>query len=89
MARVTYFQIQRTVEDSTLQMIEEMKKHKGEVNTLELVCLDYFVNVSLTILFRFYQELTLDVISKIALGQKDAKIFKNPHIETCRQIFSL
>ncbi|KAF8372682.1 hypothetical protein PRIPAC_79111 [Pristionchus pacificus] len=64
--------IQRTVEDSTLQMIEEMKKHKGEVNTLE-----------------FYQELTLDVISKIALGQKDAKIFKNPHIETCRQIFSL
>ncbi|GMS91872.1 hypothetical protein PENTCL1PPCAC_14047, partial [Pristionchus entomophagus] len=37
----------------------------------------------------FYQEFTLDVISKIALGQKDVRMFANPLMDQCRQIFSM
>ncbi|GMR30907.1 hypothetical protein PMAYCL1PPCAC_01102, partial [Pristionchus mayeri] len=36
----------------------------------------------------FYQEFTLDVISKIALGQKEVKMFENLLMNLCRQIFS-
>ncbi|KAF8384350.1 hypothetical protein PRIPAC_73492 [Pristionchus pacificus] len=36
----------------------------------------------------FYQEFTLDVICKIALGQKDVKMFENPYIDLVRNVFS-
>ncbi|GMT18695.1 hypothetical protein PFISCL1PPCAC_9992, partial [Pristionchus fissidentatus] len=39
-------------------------------------------------MLEFYQEFTLDVICKIALGQKDVEMFKNPLIDLCRQVFS-
>ncbi|GMS93964.1 hypothetical protein PENTCL1PPCAC_16139, partial [Pristionchus entomophagus] len=35
-----------------------------------------------------YQEFTLDIISKIALGKKDVKMFENPLMDQCRQIFA-
>ncbi|GMS97325.1 hypothetical protein PENTCL1PPCAC_19500 [Pristionchus entomophagus] len=36
----------------------------------------------------FFQEYTLDVISKVALGMKDAKMFHNEYVQICRDIFS-
>ncbi|GMR56367.1 hypothetical protein PMAYCL1PPCAC_26562, partial [Pristionchus mayeri] len=36
----------------------------------------------------FFQEYTLDVISKVALGMKDAKMFSNEYVQICKDIFS-
>ncbi|GMT21589.1 hypothetical protein PFISCL1PPCAC_12886 [Pristionchus fissidentatus] len=37
---------------------------------------------------RFYQEYTLDVICKVALGMHDIKMFENEYLNTCIEIFS-
>ncbi|GMR38840.1 hypothetical protein PMAYCL1PPCAC_09036 [Pristionchus mayeri] len=36
----------------------------------------------------FFQEYTMDVISKIALGMKDAKMFHNEYVQICRDVFN-
>ncbi|GMT19054.1 hypothetical protein PFISCL1PPCAC_10351, partial [Pristionchus fissidentatus] len=36
----------------------------------------------------FFQEYTLDVICKVALGMKDAKMFNNEYVDICKDIFS-
>ena len=36
----------------------------------------------------FFQEYTIDIISKVALGQKNVKMFCNPYLEECKLAFS-
>ncbi|GMT22203.1 hypothetical protein PFISCL1PPCAC_13500, partial [Pristionchus fissidentatus] len=35
----------------------------------------------------FFQEYTLDIICKVALGMRDVKMFNNPFLESCKGIF--
>jgi hypothetical protein len=42
----------------------------------------------LTSLSRFYQELTIDVIARIAMGQKESTLFSSPYLETVKRIFN-
>ncbi|GMT18694.1 hypothetical protein PFISCL1PPCAC_9991, partial [Pristionchus fissidentatus] len=65
--------IQLTVENSSSIMTEELKR-RSELGEVNML--------------EFYQEFTLDVICKIALGQKDVEMFKNPLMDLCRNIFS-
>ncbi|KAF8370580.1 hypothetical protein PRIPAC_77009, partial [Pristionchus pacificus] len=39
-------------------------------------------------MLEYYQEYTLDVICKIALGLRDVKMFNNEYLSTCREMFN-
>ncbi|CAI5440671.1 unnamed protein product [Caenorhabditis angaria] len=60
-----------TVEDSVFQILDVLEKKGGDQIDM----------------LEIYQEFTLDVIGRIAMGQEGSKIFENPLFSPVRQIF--
>ncbi|CAI2327041.1 unnamed protein product [Caenorhabditis sp. 36 PRJEB53466] len=63
-----------SVEDSAVEVMRLLEEKGGKGETLDML--------------DFYQEFTLDVIGKIAMGQVESKMFENPMLERVKAIFS-
>ncbi|CAI5440670.1 unnamed protein product [Caenorhabditis angaria] len=66
-----------TVEDTVFQILDHIDKKRADDDG------DRQINM-----LEIYQEFTLDVIGRIALGQEGSKVFENPIIELTRNIFT-
>ncbi|CAD6192052.1 unnamed protein product [Caenorhabditis auriculariae] len=64
--------IRQTVEDSALELLQHIEKHSNE----PINFLSYF------------QEFTMDVIGRIAMGQTETKMFHNPLLEPLKKFFT-
>ncbi|CAO4377788.1 unnamed protein product [Caenorhabditis nigoni] len=65
--------LKTTVEDSCVELLRHMEEQTAGGKPIELLT--------------FYQEFTLDVIGRIALGQTDSQMFKNPMLPYVRAVF--
>ncbi|GMT18690.1 hypothetical protein PFISCL1PPCAC_9987, partial [Pristionchus fissidentatus] len=65
-------QMRETIEDSSLQVIRD----------LELKCEKGEIDM-----LEYFQEYTMDIICKIALGQKDVEMFNNKYLQICKDVF--
>ncbi|CAB04112.1 Cytochrome P450 [Caenorhabditis elegans] len=65
--------IQVTVEDSALELLRHIEQHTAGGKAIDV--LEYF------------QEFTMDVIGRIAMGQPDSLMFKNPLLPCARDVF--
>ncbi|GMT18987.1 hypothetical protein PFISCL1PPCAC_10284, partial [Pristionchus fissidentatus] len=61
------------VEDSAVKMVEIMEKRHGGGETFDAT--------------RFFNEFTLDTISRLVLGQKGSKLFENPRLDPMQAVF--
>ena len=66
-----YFQISATVEDSAMELVRFLERSSPEEP----------VNIH-----EYYQEYTLDVIMRIAMGQNGSNLFKNPLGESVQKV---
>lgn len=79
--------MRETVEDSALTVINylEQNRGKGEINVHTYVSLiDILSNKCL----RVFQEYTLDIIFKVALGKKEVEMFNNKYLDLLKDIFN-
>lgn len=65
--------MQGIVEDSSLELIRHIEKRTADGEQIDML--------------RFYQEFTMDVIGRVAMGQRDTQMFKNPLVDVVREIF--
>lgn len=65
--------MKRTVEDSALELLRHIEKQTAGGEQIDML--------------RFYQEYTMDVIGRFAMGQTDSMMFKNPIVNVVREIF--
>ncbi|EFP13097.1 hypothetical protein CRE_07735 [Caenorhabditis remanei] len=65
--------LKTTVEDSALELLRHIEDKTAGGKPIDLLT--------------FYQEFTLDVIGRIAMGQTDSQMFKNPMLPYVRAIF--
>uniref|UniRef100_A0A1I7UFL6 Cytochrome P450 n=1 Tax=Caenorhabditis tropicalis TaxID=1561998 RepID=A0A1I7UFL6_9PELO len=66
--------INLTVEDSALELLRHIEEQTAGGKQIDML--------------KFYQEFTMDVIGRIAMGQTDSQMFKNPLINYVKAIFS-
>lgn len=78
-----------TVEESSLLVVRNLEmKMENEINMLEYDSLSLFKKEHFDhCLFRYFQEYTMDIICKIALGQKDVEMFNNKYLQICKDVF--
>ncbi|KAF1764833.1 hypothetical protein GCK72_004783 [Caenorhabditis remanei] len=65
--------INSTVEDCALELMRHIEEQTSEGQQIDMLT--------------FYQEFTLDVIGRIAMGQTDSQIFKNPMFPIIKKLF--
>ncbi|GMS89053.1 hypothetical protein PENTCL1PPCAC_11228, partial [Pristionchus entomophagus] len=65
-------QVRDTVEESSLLVVRELET-KMEKGEVNML--------------EFFQEYTMDIICKIALGQKDVEMFNNKYLQICKDVF--
>ncbi|CAA88610.1 Putative cytochrome P450 CYP13A1 [Caenorhabditis elegans] len=63
----------QTVEDSALELLRHIEKQSAGGKQIDML--------------KFYQEFTLDVIGRIAMGQTDSQMFKNPIMPIVSKLF--
>ncbi|GMS94913.1 hypothetical protein PENTCL1PPCAC_17088, partial [Pristionchus entomophagus] len=66
-------QVRETVEDSALRVIEHLEENRGKGE----------INIHTV-----FQEFTLDIIFKVALGKKDAEMFNNSYLDLLKDVFN-
>ncbi|CAI2327053.1 unnamed protein product [Caenorhabditis sp. 36 PRJEB53466] len=59
-----------TVEDCALELLRHIEKRTAGGEQIDML--------------RFYQEYTMDVIGRVAMGQHDSQIFRNPIVDVVR-----
>ena len=70
-----YFRkINSTVEDCALELMRHIEEQTSEGQQIDMLT--------------FYQEFTLDVIGRIAMGQTDSQMFKNPMFPIIKKVSS-
>ncbi|EFP13156.1 CRE-CYP-13A2 protein [Caenorhabditis remanei] len=62
-----------TVEDSALELLRHIEEKTAGGKPIDML--------------KFYQEYTMDVISRVAMGQRDTQMFKNPLVDLVRKVF--
>ncbi|CAL2031258.1 unnamed protein product [Caenorhabditis brenneri] len=62
-----------TVEDSAMELLRHIEERTSGGEQIDML--------------EFYQEYTMDVISRIAMGQRGTRMFNNPEIDIVREIF--
>uniref|UniRef100_A0A1I7TA15 Cytochrome P450 n=1 Tax=Caenorhabditis tropicalis TaxID=1561998 RepID=A0A1I7TA15_9PELO len=62
-----------TVEECTLELLKHIEEHTSDGQQIDML--------------NFYQEFTLDVIGRIAMGQNESLMFKNPLLPHVKAIF--
>ncbi|EFO91748.1 CRE-CYP-13A10 protein [Caenorhabditis remanei] len=65
--------INLTVEDSALELLRHIEEQTSVGEQIDML--------------QFYQEFTMDVIGRIAMGQNDSQMFKNPLLNFVKAIF--
>uniref|UniRef100_A0A1I7TA09 Cytochrome P450 n=1 Tax=Caenorhabditis tropicalis TaxID=1561998 RepID=A0A1I7TA09_9PELO len=65
--------IKTTVEDCALELMRHIEEQTAEGQQIDMLA--------------FYQEFTLDVIGRIAMGQTDSQMFKNPILPIVKKLF--
>lgn len=63
----------QTVEDSALELLRHIEQRTSGGEQIDML--------------QFYQEFTMDVIGRVAMGQSDSQMFKNPLLSFVKAIF--
>uniref|UniRef100_A0A1I7TA21 Cytochrome P450 n=1 Tax=Caenorhabditis tropicalis TaxID=1561998 RepID=A0A1I7TA21_9PELO len=62
-----------TVEDSAFELLVDIERNTANGEQIDML--------------KYYQEYTMDVIARVAMGQQGSQIFQNPLIQVVRDIF--
>ncbi|CAA88609.1 Putative cytochrome P450 CYP13A7 [Caenorhabditis elegans] len=65
--------IMGTVEESVTELVRSLEKASAEGKTLDML--------------EYYQEFTMDIIGKMAMGQEKSLMFRNPMLDKVKTIF--
>uniref|UniRef100_A0A8R1HXS9 Cytochrome P450 n=1 Tax=Caenorhabditis japonica TaxID=281687 RepID=A0A8R1HXS9_CAEJA len=65
--------LKSTVEDCSLELLRHIENKTADGQQIDMLS--------------FYQEFTMDVIGRIAMGQTDSQMFRNPILDVVRDIF--